>query len=949
MNVSKREAHSATLKIAIDVGGTFTDVVLLDPTTQSFHYAKTPTTHHDLTEGVLKGLREILEKAGVDDGTVCHLIHGTTIGTNAIIEGKGANVGLVTTEGFEDVLEIRRVARPREATFDFWVDNPPPLVPRYLRKGVRERIDKDGKIVMPLDPSSLKDILRLFKEEEVEGIAVVLLFSFLNPEHEKEIAALLEKELPGIHVSLSSEICPEFREYERTSTTVMNAYLGPIIKAYLDKLTRKIEERHPRFNILIFQSNGGAMPVASAAAYASNLINSGPAGGAIATAFISRTTGREMAIGMDMGGTTCDISVIDHGIPKTTTWGGVSEYPIKLPMIDLKTIGAGGGSIAWVDNLNVLHVGPESAGSSPGPACYDWGGELPTVTDANCVLGRINPDYFLGGKYKLNRKKGVSAILRHVAEKMGVSVERAALDILRIVNANMAKGISKVSVEKGYDLREFALVAFGGAAPLHACDIADSLGIRQVIIPMANGNLSAVGLAISDIQHDYVKTLMKRSDELTPSALYEGFEELQQKGLQQLEEEKVDPSTAQVEWSADMRYEGQSWELTIPISTTPGITWEDFARTIETFNETHQKVYSYSEPEETIEFVNLRVRVKAGSGTTFTSSFPPVSEGSHPESKETRKLFIESTGTTQVPIYERTSLSHGSRVAGPSVIEEEISTTYLPPGWEISVDSYGNLLAHRMEETEKASRISGNGTTDKVTMQVVRYGLDSIAEDMGFNLMRMGRTTIVKEIMDLNCAVLDDKGQLLAQANLCPLMMFSLPVSASFMLKEIGSFAPGDIIISNDPYLGGQHLLDIQFFSPVFYGNELVGFVANIAHHLDLGGSVPGGVAGGLTEIYQEGLRIPFVKFFKGGKENREISNFIAYNIRIPEKTLEDMRAQAATTLWGRADRKTHRQVRSCHLPRMHPDAPRLLGGQGQKGPSGDPGRHLYGNRLPGR
>ncbi len=899
MNTVERPFQSSNVKIAIDVGGTFTDVVLVDPTARAFHYVKTPTTHHDLTEGVLKGLREILERAGVGDSVPCHLVHGTTIGTNAIIEGKGAKVGLLTTEGFEDVLEIRRVARPREATFDFWVDNPPPLVPRFLRKGVRERINRDGKVIVPLDLTSLEDTLRFFKEEGVDGIAVVLLFSFLNPDHERKVAALLERRLPGVHVSLSSDICPEFREYERTSTAVMNAYLGPIIKDYLDQLTHALRDRHPHFNLLIFQSNGGAMPAASAAASAANLINSGPAGGAIATAHVSRLTGFEMAIGMDMGGTTCDISVIDHGIPKTTTWGGVSEYPIKLPMIDLKTIGAGGGSIARVDALKVLHVGPESAGSNPGPACYGWGGELPTVTDANCVLGRINPDYFLGGKYTLDVEKAAKAIRKHVAERMGISVERAALDILKIVNANMAKGISKVSVEKGYDLREFALVAFGGAAPLHACEIADLLGIRRVVIPVANGNFSAVGLAISDIQHDYVKTLVKCSDDLSPGQLFAYFRELQEKGLRQLREEGIDPSTAGIEWSADMRYEGQSWELNIPIPVTPGITPEGFGAILRTFHETHRKVYSYAEPEETVEFVNLRVRVKAGSGTVLETSEntrPGAPRPANP--KKTRRVYIASGHSTPIPAYERKTLPAGVQVAGPAIIEEEISTTYLPPGWQIDVDRHGNLIARRVEETEAAARAT-DAAADTVTMQVVRYGLDSIAEDMGFNLMRMGRTTIVKEIMDLNCAVLDAGGQLLAQANLCPLMMFSLPTSAAYMLEAIDTFAPGDIVISNDPYLGGQHLLDIQFFSPVFYGDDLVGFVANIAHHLDLGGSVPGGVAGGLTEIYQEGLRIPFVKFFKAGTEDHEISNFIAHNIRIPEKTLEDMRAQAATTLWG--------------------------------------------------
>lgn len=896
--LNMEKALTSGLRIAIDVGGTFTDVVLLNPENQTFIYTKTPTTHEDLTEGVLRGLKDIMEAASIEDSASCHLIHGTTIGTNAIIEGKGAKIGLITTKGFEDVLEIRRVARPREASFDFWVDNPPPLVPKYLRKGVAERIDRKGVVVKPLDLSSFEEIVQVFREEGVKGIAVALLFSFLNPVHENKVRNLLAKELPDVLVSLSSEICPEFREYERTSTTVMNAYLGPIIKDYLDKLTTRVKARHPNFNILIFQSNGGALPVETAASYSANLINSGPAGGAIATAYVSRLTGCKMAIGMDMGGTTCDISVIDQGIPKTTTWGGVSEYPIKLPMIDLKTIGAGGGSIAWLDELNVLHVGPQSAGSNPGPACYGWGGELPTVTDANCVLGRINPGYFLGGRYELDFKKAVRAIKTHIADKMGSSVEKAALDIIKIVNANMAGGISKVSVEKGYDLREFALVAFGGAAPLHACEIAESLEIQRVIIPMANGNLSAVGLAISDIQHDYVKTIIKKADEIAPSELHNTFKALQEGGEAQLRAENIDPSEALIEWFSDMRYEGQSWELNIPIPVKDEFTQEDFGDIINSFHKFHQRVYSYSEPEETVEFVNLRVRVKVGGGNK-TLPLRKVPDESRPAQKGQRKVTLNEDRPLDIPVYERASLATGAALPGPAIIEEEISTTYIPPDWKIKVDPNGNLIAEKENALHQRLENRGNTPVDKVTMQVVRYGLDSIAEDMGYNLMRMGRTTIVKEIMDLNCAVLDEKGQLLAQANLCPLMMFSLPTSADFMLKEIQNFEPGDIIISNDPYLGGQHLLDVQFFSPVFFEGSLVGFIANIAHHLDLGGSVPGGVAGGLTEIYQEGIRIPFVKFFKAGQEDREISNFIAHNIRIPKKTMEDMRAQAATTLWG--------------------------------------------------
>ena len=368
------------MRISIDVGGTFTDVILADENEGIFQYAKTPTTHDDLAQGVLRGLDEILQLSGKSIQDLSYLIHGTTIGTNAIVEGKGAKVGLITTKGFEDVLEIRRVARPKEAAFDFEVDNPPPLVPRYLRKGVIERVNSKGEIFTPLDGTSVRDVVNFFKKEKVEAIVISLLFSFLNPSHEKRIAEICKKMFPDALVSLSSEICPEFREYERTCTTVMNGYLGPVIQRYMDNLMNRLQQKYGEIRLHIMQSNGGSMTAEVARDHAAHLINSGPAGGAMATAFISKLIGHEMAIGADMGGTTFDISIIDKGMPKTTTWGGVTEYPIKLPMVDLKTIGAGGGSIAWVDQAGVLNVGPQSAGSNPGPACYGWGGTLPTVT-----------------------------------------------------------------------------------------------------------------------------------------------------------------------------------------------------------------------------------------------------------------------------------------------------------------------------------------------------------------------------------------------------------------------------------------------------------------------------------------------------------------------------------------------------------------------------------------
>lgn len=685
------------MRISIDVGGTFTDVILADERQGSFHYAKTPTTHDDLAEGVLKGLEEILKVSGRSMEDLDYLIHGTTIGTNAIVEGKGARVGLITTAGFEDVLEIRRVARPQEAAFDFEVDNPPPLVPRYLRKGVVERINSRGEVFTPLDERTVRQAVGFFREQGVEAIVVSLLFSFLNPSHEKRVSEICREISPEILVSLSSEICPEFREYERTCTTVMNGYLGPVIKRYMDNLLARLKGVYGGIRLHIMQSNGGSMTAETARDHAAHLINSGPAGGAISTAYISRLLGHDMAVGADMGGTTFDISIIDKGMPKTTTWGGVTNYPIKLPMVDLKTIGAGGGSIAWIDQGGVLNVGPQSAGSNPGPACYGWGGTLPTVTDANLVLGRLNPEYFLGGKIPLYPEKARAAIYEQIAAPMGTSLEEAGLSIIRIVNANMAKGISGVSVQRGYDLREFILVPFGGAAPNHAVDIATEVGIQKIVVPPMCGNFSAVGLAVADIQHDYVRTLAKRQEGVSPQELFEVFRGLEDEGMRKLDEENVDPGDTHIEWSADLRYEGQSWELNTPIRRTEGFGPSEFQDILSSFHALHQKAYSFSEPMGKIEFMNLRVRA-IGRNPGITLPVESLSPAPLTRAlKHRRPVYFQNQGFVEIPCYERDEIRCGSRVDGPCLIEETISTTLIPSGWAGVVDKFKNIVITRKE------------------------------------------------------------------------------------------------------------------------------------------------------------------------------------------------------------------------------------------------------------
>lgn len=675
------------MRIGIDVGGTFTDLVLMDDRGR-FYYAKTPTTHKDLAEGVLSGIADILQTSGQSLQAADSIIHGTTIGTNAIVEGKGSKVGLITTKGFEDVLEIRRVARPKGAAYDFEVDNPPPLVPRYLRKGITERINSNGEVVVALDEDSVRKALDFFKGLGVEAITISLLFSFLNPRHERKVAEICRKIYPEAKISLSSEICPEFREYERTCTTVMNSYLGPVIASYMNNLINRLNAKYNGVNLHIMQSNGGSMTVEMAETRAANLINSGPAAGAMATAFVANLVGNKLAVGADMGGTTFDISIIDGGVPRSTTWGGVTDYPIKLPMIDMRTIGAGGGSIAWVDEVGVLNVGPQSAGSEPGPACYGRQGCLPTVTDANLVLKRLNPDFFNEGKQRLYPEKAYEAIKVHVADKMDLSVEEAALGIIKIVNANMAKGISASSVERGYDLREFILVTLGGACNLHAAEIAMELHIPKVIVPPMCGVLSAVGLLVADIQHDYVTTVSQREQDMGPPELLSHFKALERMGIQELKKQRVKKEDMGVEWSADLRYDGQSWELNIPLSNSGPLEIEEIRSH---FHKAHQKAYSYSDPGEMLEFVNLRVRVKGRTPTVVLPSYPDAPTPLDKAEKERRTIWLE-TGPTGAPVYDRARIGAKTTLAGPCLIEERVSTTFIPQGCSCVIDEYMNLV-----------------------------------------------------------------------------------------------------------------------------------------------------------------------------------------------------------------------------------------------------------------
>jgi len=678
------------MRIGIDVGGTFTDIVLINDDKREIFYTKTNTTNKDLSEGVITGIDKILDISRYSIEDVEYIVHGTTIGTNALIERKGAKTGLLTTEGFRDVLEIGRIQRPAEGLYDPGVDNPLPLIPRNLRLGIVERIGSKGEVVKHLDEDSAIKAIQYMKEENVESIAVCFLFSFLNKTHEKRVLELIKEIYPKAFVSLSSQIAPEFREFERTSTTVINAYLLPIVRSYIDELLKKLNNKFGKIPLRIMIASGGSISAEIAKDYAVHTVNSGPAGGALAGSYVGKMIGCDKIITIDMGGTSFDISLTDQEIPKVTGDGKFENYPVKIPVIDLAAIGAGGGSIAWLDKGGALNVGPQSAGSEPGPVCYQRGGIEPTVTDANLVLGRLNPDYFLGGEIKLNLDLAKKAIDEKIAKPLKMKTEDAAFGILRIVNANMIKQISVSSIEKGYDIREFNLVAFGGAGGLHAAEIALDAGLKSIVCPPISGDFSAVGLLISDTRHDYVQTIMK--DKIDPSEITELFLELENKGINELKKQGISSDRAEISWSADVRFKGQSYEINTPVERKDKLSEKDVRKIAEDFNRIHEQIYAYGSLDEEIEYVNLRV---AAIGKSPEVQLPVgKNKGENPENakKMVRKVYFYPHGFKDTNIYEREKLECGNIIKGPAVIEETISSTVLPPESIARIDEYFNII-----------------------------------------------------------------------------------------------------------------------------------------------------------------------------------------------------------------------------------------------------------------
>lgn len=681
--------------IGVDVGGTFTDFSVFDLDTGRLINYKDSSTPEDPSRAIVKGVQDVLAQEQADADQVSYLAHGTTVGTNALIEKKGAKLGLITTEGFKDTMEIGNQKRP--SLYDLQAQKPVSLIPSGCNMGVKERILYNGGIDTPLDEEDARRVIRFLKRKGVQAIAVCTLFSFINPAHERRIKELIEEEFPEAYTTISSDLAPEFREYSRMSTTVLNCYLGPVMKKYVHNFQQSLKDIGVKVEPYITQSNGSIISIKETIDCPIKCAVSGPSAGVVAATFIGRQCGASKVITFDMGGTSADISLIENYSPKVSNERLVEGYPARIPMINIITIGAGGGSIARIDEGNALKVGPESAGAVPGPACYGRGGTQPVVTDANIVLGKLNQNRILGGRMKVHLEKAYQALDEYICAKSSLSREEAANGIITVVNSNMVRTVRSISVEKGYDVREFSLMAFGGAGPLHACEVAQELGIREVIIPPHPGTLCSLGLLLADTKFDLSRTNILDATKENILLFNNEFSDMLLQGAKALDREGIVQERRIFECSIDMRYQRQNFEINIPVASGV-LTEEILGKALSDFHAEHKRSYGYCNENAPVQFVSYRVSAIGIIDKPEMEAKPMEPEAPLPKPIEVRRVLYQNcTEYLESPVYSRDDLLPGQSISGPCICEQMDTTLVVPPKWVLKVDRYGNIVIHYNE------------------------------------------------------------------------------------------------------------------------------------------------------------------------------------------------------------------------------------------------------------
>ncbi len=676
-------------RIGVDSGGTFTDVCLFETETGRVEVWKVPSTPDDPSRGIAQGIEEGIGRVGAAPGDVGYFGHGTTVATNALIQHRGVKTGLITTDGFRDLLEIGRQKRPD--LYDLQADKPDLLVTRDLRLEIPERVHHDGTVEIPVDEASLRAAARKLKEAGVKAVAVCFLYGFVRTEHEQAAMRILGEEFPEAFACASHEVAPEFREFERLSTAVVNAYLGPVMQGYIRRLAKRVEALGVTATPHLTQSNGGVIGFDAAARLPVRTVLSGPSTGVVGAQAIGGLAGIGNLITFDMGGTSTDVALLTNGECRLASEAVVHGYPIKAPMLDIHTVGAGGGSIAYVDSGGLLKVGPRSAGANPGPVCYGLGNTEPTVTDANVVLQTLNPEYLLGGRMKVDQSLAKAAIGR-LAEKLGMDVMATAQGILSVVTANMAKAIRVISVQRGHDPRDYTLVAFGGAGPVHAMRLAKELDISRILVPRNPGILCAMGLLLTDLRADFAATRLTTLDGSAIPVMAEAFKGLQAQADHWFAEEDIAAAARKVARTVDMRYAGQNYELPVALPDGP-ITEASLAALAEGFAAAHRRMYGFVAEEEPVQLVTFRVEA---AGVVDKAEFKPRADAGPDASAArigARDVWLpEAGGFVSCPIYDRDKLDAGNRIEGPAIVEQMDATTVILPGMTATVEPYLNLI-----------------------------------------------------------------------------------------------------------------------------------------------------------------------------------------------------------------------------------------------------------------
>ncbi|MFT4287128.1 hydantoinase B/oxoprolinase family protein [Nocardioides sp.] len=894
------------VRIGIDTGGTFTDVFAHDPDTGGCAIAKVPSTPPTFYEGVVHGISEVLRSFDATPDQVERICYGTTIATNAILERKGAKIGLLLTAGHEDVLPIGKLSR--SSMYDIFVEAAEPLflANRQLTRGVEERMSSAGEPVVPLSERNLRRKAEELLEQGAEALVVSFINSYANPAHEERAAAILRELHPQCAVTTASALSRRIGEYERTVLASFDAYIRPAIITHLGGLEAALADFGCTAPLQIMQSSGGLAGPETTRERPIGTALSGPAAGVVGAGRINRQSGSRDCITFDMGGTSTDVALVRDAVPLLTPEGEIDGFPLSIPMVGIHTVGAGGGSIAWIDQGGGLQIGPQSAGARPGPACYGRGGTQPTVTDASAVLGYMHS----GGTLQIDRELAISAIERDIAGPLGMTVEQAALGIHRVANAAMARAVRLVSVAQGYDPRDLNLVAFGGAGPVHAGRLAEELEIPAVIIPPAAGVLCAFGALGADTVHDAAAslgTLTAQTDELDTEAVSRLLASLDQECLRKLELDGYSAEASRVEVHASMRYRGQFHQL--PVSVGYPLDAVALERARQAFHVEHEKVYAYAKPHTPVEVAGARVTRTAAGGSDSVPLGAAAPAGGH-QARE-REVIFDVGGepvAMMTQVISRASLRTGEEVRGPAVIAQTDATVVVYPGHLVTVLEGGNLRyttgrddSERVGERESGGRGSA-AHVDPIDIAVLRGLFESTADEMEASMCRTAEGTMINQGHDATAAIFDRQGRTLAQAEALPCHLGMLVDAVAGILREFPpeSAKPGDVYLLNDPYSGGTHLPDFAVLEPVFYDDAVFAYTATMAHHTDIGGVAPGSTSTNAFDIHAEGFRLPPVRIVEAGAVDEKLLRIFEYNSRNGTAVRGDIEAQIAACHVGR-------------------------------------------------